>query len=178
MLKYWQLIAELKNYGYIGVFVIAFIAGVSIPLPISYLMILFTFGGIPVETFGTTILHPVFVGLCGGLGAGIGGTLVYYMGRGGRKFFSGLSHYSIDDEAQNKLAAKFVSLAQKRGSVVVFVMSAMLNPVFAPMAVAMGALKFRSIKFLVMCTLGNTVKAMIIAFAGYYGIGSILRLIS
>jgi membrane protein DedA with SNARE-associated domain len=178
MLRYWQYIAELKNYGYIGIFVIAFIAGVSIPLPISYLMLLFAFGGIPITIFDTTILHPVITGLSGGFGAGIGGTLVYFMGRGGRNILPGFKHYSIDDEAQNKLAAKFVNWAQRRGSMVVFIMSAMLNPVFAPMALAMGALKFRTIKFLAMCVAGNTVKAMIIAFAGYFGIGSILRLIS
>ena len=47
MIRYWQEIAALQNYGYLGVFVIAFIAGSSIPTPISYLLLTFTFGGIP-----------------------------------------------------------------------------------------------------------------------------------
>ncbi len=105
----------------------------------------------------------------------MGGTLVFLLGRGGRRFFPGLRHYSVDEAASNKLATKFVNWAQKRGSVVVFVMSAMLNPVFAPMAIAMGALRFRLIKFFVMCVAGNLVKAMVISYAGYLGVGTLLR---
>lgn len=56
-----------------------------------------------------------------------------------------------------------------------FVMSAILNPVFAPMAIAMGALRFRLFKFFIMCVAGNTLKALIIAYAGYFGVGSLLR---
>lgn len=152
--------------GYLGAFLIAFIAGSSVPTPVSYLLLTFTFGG---------ILNPAIVGLVSGFGAGVGGTLVYLLGRGGRRFFPGLRHYSVDEHASNKMAARFVTWAQRRGSIVVFVMSAMLNPVFAPMAIAMGALRFRLIKFLIMCVAGNTLKAMIIAYAGYFGVGSLLR---
>jgi len=172
VLYYWQEIARLQKYGYLGIFVIAFVAGSSIPTPISYLLLTFTFGGIPTAS---GIWHPALVGIAGGLGAGVGGTLVYLMGRGGRRFFPGIRHYSVDEAASNKMAARFVNWAQRRGSVVVFVMSAMLNPAFAPMAIAMGALRFRLAKFLAMCIAGNTVKAALVAYAGYLGLGSILR---
>jgi len=168
IIRYWKEIAELQQYGYLGAFVIAFIAGSSIPTPISYLLLTFTFGGLPG-------LHPALVGLASGVGAGAGGTLVYLLGRGGRRFFPGMRHYSVDEHASNKMAARFVNWAQRRGSVVVFVMSAMLNPVFAPMAIAMGALRFRLIKFFAMCVAGNLVKAMVISYAGYFGIGTVLR---
>ena len=59
MIRYWREIAELEQYGYLGVFGVAFIAGCSIPTPISYLLVTFTMGG---------ILHPALVGLCGGRG--------------------------------------------------------------------------------------------------------------
>jgi membrane protein YqaA with SNARE-associated domain len=167
VIRYWQTIAELRSYGYLGAFVIAFIAGSSIPTPISYLLLTFTFGG---------ILNPAVVGVCSGVGAGAGGTLVYLLGRGGRRFFPGLRHYDVDEEASNKLTARFVGWAQKRGSVVVFLMSAMLNPVFAPMAIAMGALRFRLVTFFIMCVAGNLVKAMIISYAGYFGVGALLRI--
>ena len=166
IIKYSYIIAEFQRYGYLGLFLIALIAGSSIPTPISYLLLTFTFGG---------ILNPAFVGLAAGLGAGIGGTLVFLVGRGGRHILPGMRRYSLDDIANNKLAAKFVGWAQRRGSIVVFVMSAMLNPVFAPMAIAMGALKFRMIKFFLLCVAGNIVKAMVISYAGYLGVGSILR---
>jgi membrane protein YqaA with SNARE-associated domain len=168
IIRYWKEIAVLQNYGYLGAFVIAFIAGSSIPTPISYLLLTFTFGGIPG-------LHPALVGLASGVGAGAGGTLVYLLGRSGRSFFPGLRHYSVDEQASDRLSARFVNWAHKRGSVVVFLMSAMLNPVFAPMAIAMGALRFRLFKFFIMCVAGNLVKAMIISYAGYLGVGTLLR---
>jgi membrane protein DedA with SNARE-associated domain len=166
IIRYWQAIAELENYGYLGAFVIAFIAGSSIPSPISYLLLTFTFGG---------ILNPALVGVASGLGAGLGGTLVFLAGREGRRFFPGFRHYSVDEHASNKMAAKFVNWAQRRGSVVIFIMSAMLNPVFAPMAIAMGALRFRLVQFFLMCVAGNLVKAMVISYAGYLGVGTLLR---
>jgi membrane protein YqaA with SNARE-associated domain len=167
IIHYWQEIARLQNYGYAGMFVIAFVAGSSIPTPISYLLLTFTFGG---------ILNPALVGVSAGVGAGAGGTLVYLLGRGGRRFFPGIQHYSVDEAASNHLANKFVKWAQKRGSIVVFIMSAMLNPVFAPMAIAMGALRFRMFKFFIMCVAGNTLKALVVAYLGYLGVGSLLRL--
>jgi membrane protein YqaA with SNARE-associated domain len=165
-IRYWHFIVGLQSYGYLGIFIIAFVAGSSVPTPISYLLLTFTFGG---------ILNPALVGVAGGVGAGIGGTLIFLLGRGGRRFFPGLKHYSVDEMASNSMAARFVNWAQKRGSVVVFAMSAMLNPVFAPMAIAMGALRFRMFKFLIMCVAGNLVKAMIISYAGYFGVGTLLR---
>jgi membrane protein YqaA with SNARE-associated domain len=166
VIRYWHIVLEMQRYGYLGIFVIGFVAGSSLPVPISYLLMVFTLGG---------ILNPALVGVAGGLGAGIGGTLVYLLGRGSRRFFPNIKAYSVDQEASNKLAAKFVNWAQRRGSIVVFVMSAMLNPVFGPMAIAMGALRFRLFKFFLMCTAGNMLKAMIVSYAGYLGLGSLLR---
>jgi membrane protein YqaA with SNARE-associated domain len=171
LIHYWQEISALKHYGYLGMFVIAFVAGSSVPLPVSYLLLVFTLGGIPG-------LHPALVGLAGGLGAGTGGTLIYLVGRGGRRFLPGMRHFSIDEEASNRLAARFGNWAHRRGSVVVFLMSAMLNPLFAPMAMAMGALRFRMVKFFIMCVAGNTLKATVVAYLGYLGLGSLLRLFS
>jgi len=130
------------------------------------LLMTFTLGG---------ILNPALVGVSGGLGAGVGGTLVYLLGRGGRRFFPEVKAYSVDHEASKKVSVKFVNWAQKKGSIVVFVMSAMFNPVFAPMAIAMGALRFRLAKFFLMCVAGNILKALVVSYAGYLGLGTLLR---
>lgn len=171
LIYYWHEVVKLQSYGYLGSFLIALLAGSSIPLPISYLLITFTFGG---------ILNPALIALATGVGAGIGGTLVFLFGRGGRKFLPWLDHFSVDEEAHSRIARfmlRFMGWAEKRGSVVVFLMSAMLNPAFAPMAITMGALRFRTAKFLLLCIAGNTVKSLVIAYAGYLGLGSILRLL-
>lgn len=166
---FWDELAELQRYGYLGGFIVAFIAGSSIPTPISYLALTFVLGN---------RLDPTMVALICGTGAGIGGTLVFLLGRGGRRLFPGLINYSLDQQASNRVSPRFLRWAQKRGSLVVFVMSAVLNPVFAPMAIAMGALKFRLLKFFILCLAGNILKAFFVAYAGYFGIGFILRFFS
>jgi len=50
-----------------------------------------------------------------------------------------------------------------------------LNPVFFPMAFAMGASRFRLWRFFIMCWAGNTVKSMMIAYLGYFGLGALLH---
>ena len=172
VIRFDEEIAQLQNYGYLGIFMIAFIAGSSVPTPISYLIMTFTFAGIN-SSYG--IWHPFIVGLAGGFGAGIGGTLVYLFGRGGRRLFRGVQNNPVDEAASKNLANRFVNLAQRRGSVVVFLMSAMLNPAFAPMAIAMGALRFRMFKFFLMCLAGNLLKAMVTAYLGYIGIGTLFE---
>jgi membrane protein YqaA with SNARE-associated domain len=167
MIVYWDEIARLSQYGYLGAFVVAFIAGSSIPSPISYLAVIFVLGN---------RLDPNLIGLIGGAGAGIGGTLVFLLGRSGRSLFPGLHKYTIDEQASNKIGPRFLKWAQKRGSIVVFLMSAMFNPVFAPMALTMGALKFKFLKFFIMCLLGNILKALVVSYLGFFGIGFVQRL--
>jgi membrane protein DedA with SNARE-associated domain len=174
VIRYWQEIAELQTYGYLGIFVIGFIAGSSIPSPISYLILTFTFAGIP-TAYGAW--HPALTGVAGGMGAGLGGTLVFLLGRSGQRLFPGIKRYSIDDAAPRTFTAKIINWAQKKGAVVVFVMSAILNPAFAPMAIALGALRFRPIKFFLLCVAGNLVKAFVISYAGYLGLGTLLRVL-
>jgi membrane protein YqaA with SNARE-associated domain len=169
IIVYWDEIAKLQQYGYLGAFIIALIAGSSIPTPISYLALTFV--------LGARVTYPWLLGVVAGTGAGVGGTLVFLAGRGGGHFLPGLNKYTLDQQASKKVSSRFMNWAQKRGSLVVFIMSAMLNPVFAPMAVAMGALRFKKLKFFILCVAGNIVKALVISYAGYYGIGFIQNLL-
>ena len=107
MIRYWREIAELQQYGYLGVFVIAFIAGSSLPTPISYLLVTFTLGG---------ILHPALVGVCAGFGAGIGGSLVFLVGRGGRRLLPGLKDLSVEEQANNRLTRILTGKVQPLGA--------------------------------------------------------------
>ena len=76
VIYYWDYISQFQNYGYLSAFFFGFIAGSSIPVPLPYLVVTFTLGG---------VLDPILVGATSGLGAGLGGTLVFLFGRGGRK---------------------------------------------------------------------------------------------
>jgi len=175
----WEFIARFQTYSYLGLFFVGLVTGFTLPMPVPYMMVVFTLGG---------VLHPALVGASCGLGLGIGGTLLHLTGRGGRKFFPmssvfGMINNPSGEEAPPLIARLFrrariphmIALAQRRGALIVFLMSAAINPFFAPMAVGLGALRFRLWKFFMACWAGQTVKCMAIAYCGYLGLGTILR---
>jgi membrane protein DedA with SNARE-associated domain len=172
---HWEYIVRFQQYGYLGLLVMTIVTGFSIPIPVPYMVFTFTLGG---------ILNPALVGATAGLGLGIGGTLLYLTGRGGRHF---LPHFSIatpEDENYSSRFSRFLrkirlpkmmEFAQRRGTLAIFVLSVIPNPVFAPVAVSMGAMRFGVWKFFVACWGGSTGKAMVLAYLGYLGLGSALR---
>ena len=181
---YWQEISRFQNYGYLGLLIIGLLTGFSLPLPVPYMVVTFVFGG---------LLHPALVGASCGLGLGIGGTLLYLTGRGGRKFFPWSNVFAFADNSSNEAppssrisrlisrllrwgrVPRILDIAKRRGSLVVFLMSAAINPFFVPMAIGMGTIRFRAWKFFLMCWAGQTVKSIGIAYAGFLGLGIVLR---
>ena len=180
LVYHWEIIGRFQSYGYLGLFLMGLLTGFSLPMPVPYMVVTFVLGG---------VLHPALVGAACGLGLGIGGTLLYLTGRGGRKFFpmSKLFTMTKEDASDDKPPSlmervlrraripQIMDLARRRGSLVVFLMSAAINPFFIPMAIGMGTLRFRAWKFFLMCWAGQTVKTIAIAYTGYLGLGSILR---
>lgn len=176
LVYHWEYIIRFQRYGYLGLFIITMVTGFSIPLPIPYMVFTFTLGG---------ILQPALVGAAAGLGLGIGGTLLYLTGRGGRRLF--LPRFDFIDPADEVYSSrmarflrwlrvpKMLEFAKKKGAVAIFVLSVVPNPVFAPVAVSMGAMRFRGWKFFAACWGGSTVKAMVLSYLGYLGLGSALR---
>ena len=171
VIYYWDYIEALQNYGYVGVFLSALLCGTGLPVPLPYIAVTFTFGG---------VLHPALVGVASGLGLGIGGTLFYLAGRGGRSLFSRDSTLSPDvNEASSSRISRWLSRikgwAYRRGSLLVFLVSVSINPIFAPVAITMGTLRFHPLKFATMCLTGSTIKSLAIAYCGYLGLGALLR---
>lgn len=166
---YWQSFQNMAGYSYLGMFLISVIGGATVIIPVPSLALQFTMGA---------VLHPAIIGAVAGLGTGIGGTFIYLFGRSGRKLFFN-ADFSIQkyDNFIMRWLSRLTGWTQNRGSLTVFFMSAMLNPVFFPMAIAIGASRFQLWRFFTMCWAGNTVKSMIIAYLGYFGLGSLLRLI-
>jgi len=170
LIYYLDEIEYLWRYGYPFVFLVSFLAGCSIPNPLPYIVVVFTLA---------TKLNPALVGVTSGLGAGIGGTLLYLAGRGGGKFFSKIGFLSPNTGGTSAFASRWTSRivdwAQRRGGIVVFLISSVFTPIFAPAAIALGALRFRLWKFFLLCWIGNTVKSLTIAYCGYFGLGTLLR---
>jgi membrane protein DedA with SNARE-associated domain len=164
---YWQSFQDMAGYTYLGMFFISIIGGATVIIPVPSLALQFTMGA---------ILHPAIIGAVAGLGTGIGGTLIYLFGRSGRKLFVN-TDFSLRkyDNFFVRWLSRLTGWTSRRGSLTVFFMSAALNPVFFPMAFAIGASRFQMWRFFAMCWAGNTVKSMIIAYLGYFGLGSLLR---
>ncbi len=155
---YRDYIAELQSYGYLGVFVISLFAGSIMVLPIPYVAVVFTLGG---------VLNPALVGAASGLGTSVGAMTIYLAGYGGHSLFR---------NSNDAIYSRMVEWVQRRGSIAVFIMSAVFNPLFIPMTITLGMLRFRIWKFFLLCWAGNTVKSLAIAYAGYLGLRSLLRL--
>jgi len=166
---YWQSFQNMAGASYTGLFFISILGGATVIIPVPSLWVQFTMGA---------VLHPAVVGAVAGLGTGIGGTLIYLFGRSGRRFFYN-TEFSPQESNRTvvRWTARIMNWARHRGSLVVFLMSALLNPIFFPMALAIGASRFKFWRFFVMCWAGNTVKSMIIAYLGFYGLGWILRMV-
>jgi membrane protein YqaA with SNARE-associated domain len=170
VIYYREYLERFGCLGYPGAFIFGFIAGSSLPMPLPYLIVTFSLGG---------VLNPALVGLASGIGAGIGGTLVYVFGSSGSRLLPAINIFKVRPEPEEstraqKLYTRLQQWTHRRGSLVVFLMSAIFNPVFAPMAAAIGTLRFGFWPFLFWCTLGNLVKSIFIAYAGYLGLGAVL----
>ncbi len=159
VVNYREYIVELQSYGYVGVFIISLFAGSIMVLPIPYVAVVFTLGG---------VLNPALVGVASGLGASVGAMTIYLAGYGGHSLFRNYN---------DAIYSRIEGWVRRRGSLAIFIMSAVFNPFFIPMAITMGMLHFRLWKFFVLCWAGNTVKSLAIAYAGYLGLRSLLHLI-
>jgi membrane protein YqaA with SNARE-associated domain len=159
---------EQANLSYLGAFLICIIGGIGV-IPVPSPAVQFAMGA---------ILNPLIVGIVSGIGSGIGGNLIFLLGRGGCKLFpqANLS-YSDSDKAAIRWMGRIMHWARNRGSIAVFLISAIFNPVFVPMAMAIGTSSYKTWKFLVLCCAGNIVKSLFIAYMGYFGLGTILTAI-
>jgi len=171
----WEYVIRFQRLGYLGLFIVTLVSGFSIPLPVPYMVFTFTLGG---------VLDPALVGLASGAGLGAGGMLLYLTGRGGRRIFPSFNISDPADEAYSSRWARFLrriklprimKFAHRRGALAVFVLSVLPNPFFTPMAISLGTMRFRFVKFFFACWAGQTVKTLAIAYLGYLGLGSFLR---
>ena len=154
---YWEYIIRLDKYGYAGVFVISILAGATVFVPIPGLLVVFTLG---------SILKPAIVGALAGLGETIGSMVIYLTGYGSRRVFQ---------NTNQGFYTRFAGWLHRYGSVAVFINSVIFNPLFYPFAAMAGMVRFSLIKFFLVCWAGRTVKCMIVAYAGYFGLRSVLR---
>jgi membrane protein DedA with SNARE-associated domain len=154
---YWDYIRQAEQYGYFGAFVISVLAGATVFVPIPGILVVFTLG---------SVLNPALVGVVSGLGEAVGSIGIYLSGWGGQKAVQNLNQ---------KFVNRFVDWIRQRGEIAVFLMSAILNPLFYPFTAIAGMLRFGLVKFFFLCWAGKSIKNTVIAYLGYFGLRSVLR---
>jgi membrane protein YqaA with SNARE-associated domain len=166
---FWDQLSAFQNYGYLGAFLISVFGGATIIIPIPMTPVVFALGAIMKPDFAP-YMGPVFVGLAAGLGETVGGLSIYMTGYGGGT--------ALQDMKEGKVKSAYlrmVSWVERRGSLALFILSAVVNPFFYPAALAAGALRFGIWRFTFICLIGKTIKGITVAAAGYWGLGGILR---
>ncbi len=161
---YWEEVRALEEYGYIGAFLISILGGATIIIPVPMLAVIFALGGVMKFTW--------LVGIANGVGETLGALTIYMTGYGGGTVFYASKHGGIQSAYE-----RLMRLMEQRGSLALFLLSAILNPFFYPAALAAGALRFGAKKYFIICWAGKTIKGMTVAYAGYWGLRGILRML-
>ena len=166
---YWEDIQALGAYGYLGAFLIGVFGGATYIAPVPMLPVIFVLGTVLKPSFAP-YLGPVFVGAAAGLGETIGALTIYMTGYGGGAALASSKHRKIQ-----AVYSRLSRWMKRRGTLVLFIFSAVVNPFFYPIAITAGATHFGLKKYIIICVIGKTIKGITVASAGYWGLGSLLR---
>ncbi|MFC2072782.1 VTT domain-containing protein [Chloroflexota bacterium] len=137
-----ERVTGLKNYGYLGAFLVALVGNATILLPVTVLPIHFAISIVLYPVTGP--VGPIIVGLAGGVGAGIGEITGYMLGYSGRGVIKNSAMY-----------LRLVGWMRRWGSLAIFVLSAAPLP-FDLTGMAAGVLRFPLWKFILACWAGRT----------------------
>ncbi len=137
---------QLAQYGYLGIFIVSFMAYATVLLPAPGVAVVFTMG---------SIFNPIGVALAAGAGAALGELSGYLAGFSGQAVVERADTYD-----------RLTRWMTRNGPLTVFILAAVPNPFFDLAGVAAGALKMRMPLFLFWVWLGETIKMLFFAYAG------------
>ena len=157
-LYFRERLKELEQYGYVAVFLVGLVGDATVILPLPGLAFIFVMGG---------IFNPWIVGIVGGVAQGLGELTGYMAGYSGQTW--------VDEDRVYDWMTRWM---RRYGSLAIFVMAAIPNPLFDVGGLAAGALRFPIAKFLASCVAGKVVKGIAFALAGYYGVEALFRLLN
>jgi len=168
---FWENVRALGGYGYMGAFIVGVLGGATYIAPVPMTPVVFALGTVLKPSFAP-YLGPVFVGAAAGLGESVGGLTIYMTGYGGGTALVSSKHTKIQ-----AAYSRVLHWMEWRGSLVLFIFSAVLNPFFYPVGLAAGALRFGIKRYFFICWAGKTIKGITVAAVGYWGLGSLLRML-
>jgi membrane protein YqaA with SNARE-associated domain len=150
-------VANLAGYGYLGAFLISLLSSATIILPVPGIAVIFALGA---------TYNPYLVGLAAGAGSALGELSGYMAGYSGQGVFK-----------KSKTYLRMEHWMRRRGSVVIFVLAFVPNPIFDLAGAAAGILKYPVWKFLLFCFLGKTPRSILVAFAGAWALDWVLEFV-
>jgi membrane protein YqaA with SNARE-associated domain len=138
------------HVGYAGLALTVIVASGGLVLPVPALATACTAG---------TILTPLYVGLVAGTAGTLGELTGYYLGYSGQGVLEG-----------NRLYIKMEGWMQRRGVLLLFLVSLIPNPFFDVVGIAAGALRYPLWRFLGVVWVGKVMKFLIFAYACAYSV--------
>ncbi len=194
MVYFREEIQQAQGYGYLGVFIVGLLCGITI-IPAPTQLLVFTFGNVLKPPLGPEYIGPVFVGLVAGFGSAVGGITVYLTGAGVQTIWSRLRNkerdfqrrLGLDNGMTKPVRSRFWSksksfydrlvkwIAGKGGSWALFITSALLISPFYPAGLAAGSLRVGLLRFFLVSWAGKTVRYIVVAYAGYWGLHFLLK---
>ena len=164
VIYFWEFVRGLEGYGYLGAFLISILGGATIIIPVPMLMVVFALGGVMKYTW--------LVGIAAGLGETVGAVTIYMTGYGGGVALYGSKYGKIQAAYE-----RMMRLMERRGSIALFLLAAVVNPFFYPAALVAGALRFGIKKYFIICWAGKTIKGLTVAYFGYWGLRGLLQML-
>ena len=143
-------VEEFKQFGYIGIFMIALMANATVLLPAPGVAIIYAMGA---------VFNPLWVGLA----AGTGGALGELSG-----FLAGFSGQAVVERTD--IYNRFKPWVDKYGGWAILVLSAIPNPFFDVAGIAAGISKMPMQTFLIFTWVGQIIKMTLFAVAGHYSL--------
>jgi len=150
ILKYSNQIEKFSAYGYPGIFIVTLLANSTVFFPAPGVAFVFGMG---------SVLNPFFVALAASFGGALGEISGY---------LAGFSSQAIIDRMD--IYQKVEPIVTKYGGFAVILFAAIPNPFFDLAGIAAGGLKMPILKFLIFCWIGQLIKMVCFAYAGYYSL--------
>lgn len=152
ILRYWEEVAQLEKYGYLGAFVISLLSSATVIVPVPGIAVVFALGGV--------VKYPWLLGLLVGMAEPLGELVGYLAGTGGRMMVQ---------SNPSPMYRRMEGWMKRRGGWVLFFFAAFPNPFFDIAGAIAGVLRYPLWKFLLVCWAGKTVKGLTIALGGAWG---------
>ena len=148
-----NLIEQLGDYGYLGIFLVTLLSSATIVLPSPAV-------GLVLAAGGAATLNPTLIGLVAGLAAGIGEFTGYLAGIGGSEF-----------ARRTRFYIQIERYVQRWGMLTIFVLAFIPSPFFDFAGIAAGTMRMPFSRFLIACTLGKTLRFIGVAWLGQMLLG-------